>query len=290
MVQAISWILLLTISMGPDSPKAPESVEDLMALTPQQLDQVDIIRMNLVLARELGEKINISTYTQKVDKIAQHIKLNIEASEPFFEQNKEMFEGSREKWICVMIWQVLAEDFNIHYLKEKSEGLDHSQAWQKFVHGLLDKQQGTCCTMPVLYLAIGQRLGYPIKGVETTTHMFCRWEGKEDSKFNIETTSDRGMTFPSDETIAQWSKCPQEYIDRGLLKTMNSRQLLAHFLLLRSDSHIALEKWDLAQSDLQRALKCYPGNPVMAGNLQLVNKHLIEEQKAPPVAQPQPQE
>ncbi len=36
-----------------------------------------------------------------------------------------------------------------------------------FIHGLLTGFGGTCVSMPILYLAIARRLGYPLKLVET---------------------------------------------------------------------------------------------------------------------------
>lgn len=47
-----------------------------------------------------------------------------------------------------------------------------------FLHGLLgSKRQGTCSSMPVLYSAVGRRLGYPLKLVTIKGHLFVRWEG-----------------------------------------------------------------------------------------------------------------
>jgi hypothetical protein len=51
-----------------------------------------------------------------------------------------------------------------------------------FLHGLTQGRGGTCLSMPVAYVAVGRRLGYPLKLVTAKGHLFARWEsldGKE---------------------------------------------------------------------------------------------------------------
>ncbi len=43
--------------------------------------------------------------------------------------------------------------------------------------------------MPVLYVAIGRRLGYPLELVTTKGHVFACWEDSND-RFNIEGTNE----------------------------------------------------------------------------------------------------
>ena len=56
--------------------------------------------------------------------------------------------------------------------------------------------------MPVLYIAIGRRLGYPLKLVTTKAHLFIRWESATD-RFNVEATG-RGMNRYDDEHFKHW--------------------------------------------------------------------------------------
>jgi hypothetical protein len=49
-----------------------------------------------------------------------------------------------------------------------------------FLHGLLGPERvGTCSSLPVLYVAVGRQLGYPLKLVTAKGHLFVRWEGAE---------------------------------------------------------------------------------------------------------------
>ena len=43
--------------------------------------------------------------------------------------------------------------------------------------------------MPILYIAIGRRLGYPLKLVHAHGHDFVRWDEPGGERFNIDATS-----------------------------------------------------------------------------------------------------
>jgi hypothetical protein len=56
--------------------------------------------------------------------------------------------------------------------------------------------------MPVLWTAIGRRLGYPLSLVHDKKHLFVRWEDKKD-RFNVE-ASQGVMASPPDEEYKTW--------------------------------------------------------------------------------------
>jgi hypothetical protein len=63
--------------------------------------------------------------------------------------------------------------------------------------------------MPVLYVAVGRRLGYPLKLVTADSHLFVRWDGLDHAnpawreRFNIEGTNS-GMSTHSDDYYKTW--------------------------------------------------------------------------------------
>jgi hypothetical protein len=90
--------------------------------------------------------------------------------------------------------------------------------------------------LPVLYVAIGRRLGYPLKLVNTVEHLFVRWEDSDSGeRLNIEATS-LGFTVRSDEHYHRWPKPapPQHVRDGWLLQSMTPRQELATFYIARA--------------------------------------------------------
>lgn len=111
-------------------------------------------------------------------------------------------------------------------------GFDFTRSQDLFINGLLDGTGGTCTSMPVLYVAIGRRLGYPLKLVAGTGHLFLRWDDSvTGERFNIEGTS-RGFLSHPDEQYINWPRKPaRAEIEGGyLLKSMTPREELAAFL------------------------------------------------------------
>ena len=104
--------------------------------------------------------------------------------------------------------------------------------------------------MPVLYAAVGRRLGYPLKLVTTKAHLFVRWDdGKE--RFNLEATG-RGMNRYDDEHFKQWPfpVSDEEIRVEGYLKSLTAAEELAVFLSLRANCLKEAGK-------IQEAADCY---------------------------------
>jgi hypothetical protein len=131
---------------------------------------------------------------------------------------------------------VLQRNLGVRYNLAFSEGeYDASDPRNLFLHGLLSGHGGTCATMPVLYTAIGRRLGYPLKLVHAREHLFCRWDDPNGERFNIEATS-AGLNLCGDDYYRTFPKpITQEQIDKGLfLRSLEPREELASFLVERS--------------------------------------------------------
>jgi len=104
-----------------------------------------------------------------------------------------------------------------------------------FIHGMTSgEQQGTCASMPVLYVAIGRRLGYPLKLVECKDHLFVRWEDAKE-RFNIEGTGS-GLNCYPDQEYMEWPRpISKEELAAGMyMKSLSPKRELAVFLELRS--------------------------------------------------------
>jgi regulator of sirC expression with transglutaminase-like and TPR domain len=69
-----------------------------------------------------------------------------------------------------------------------SDPIDRTDAASWFVCGPVSGRGGTCVSLPVLYAAIGRRLGYPLFFVRAKEHYLLRWE-EPSERFNIECAS-----------------------------------------------------------------------------------------------------
>ena len=137
---------------------------------------------------------------------------------------------------------VLQQDFGVRYdpchrassasAYPKDNFFSHSSGL--FLHGILGpRRMGTCSSMPVLYVAVGRRLGYPLKLVTTRGHLFARWEDDRE-RFNIEATNEGLNCFP-DEYYHHWpfELSEQEIKSGRYLRSLTPREELALFLQTR---------------------------------------------------------
>ena len=84
-----------------------------------------------------------------------------------------------------------------------------------------------------MYVALGRRLGYPLKLVTTKGHLFIRWESATE-RFNAEVTN-KGLNRFDDNYYKQWpfEATDDEVKADGYLKSLDAREELAVFLSIR---------------------------------------------------------
>jgi hypothetical protein len=97
----------------------------------------------------------------------------------------------------------------------------------------LNRRTGTCSSLPVLQVAVGRRLGYPLKLVTTKGHLFVRWEGAGE-RFNIEAAG-QGVSRFTDDYYRRWPLeiTAAEEVAEGYLKSLTPPEELAVFLSIR---------------------------------------------------------
>jgi regulator of sirC expression with transglutaminase-like and TPR domain len=225
----------------------------------------DIAETNLNLAVGLpgSETLDVSRYLQKLDVWARLVATTTERCLPMFYRSRSEFDNSLPKFRILALVTVLQRDLGVCYDPACQEGaycaLDPRVL---FIHGLLDGQGGTCVTMPVLYVAIGRRLGYPLHLVQAREHFFVRWD-EPGERFNIEATT-LGFTPRDDDHFRHWPKpIPEEDIRQGLfLRNLTPQEERAAFLRERGQcwlDHLRTERAMEAFAEAARLYARLPG-------------------------------
>jgi len=99
----------------------------------------------------------------------------------------------------------------------------------RYLNGILDTKMGSCVTMPILYLSIAQRLGYPVYPVSVPWHFFLRYVDPTFKMQNIETTGGGG--YSSDDEYTAVLQISQQGIKSGAyLRTMTYREFVAELV------------------------------------------------------------
>lgn len=255
----------------PRSSTAIGSFQELLKATPAEIETLDIGLVNALCAQGLpgAENLDIQDCLRTLDGWATRVKAETERHFYRFRAHPEQFENSEGYFRMLMMAVVLYEDFGVRYNPARISSpanLDPNDKFfadskDIFIHGLCgDRRMGTCSSMPVLFIAIGRRLDYPLKLVTTKAHLFARWESPTE-RFNVEATG-KGMNRYDDEHFKHWpfEVTEQEIKIDGYLRSLTPVEELGVFLSLRG--HCLKEAGRLTEAKL-----CYAEAARLVPNL-----------------------
>ena len=186
----------------------PSNIEELVSLSADELERVDLGRMNLICAEAASDSgdSELPRLLRKLDEWAETAKRAEEKYWRTFERNPERYDNSYAKFRAVNLILTVKEDFKCRYQMSLVESGElhnvNSPAFFKnpddvFISGLLKNRRGTCSSYAPLIVALGRRLGYPLYLKATNGHLFCFWDDGKES-FNIDTNGN-GVDTPTDD-------------------------------------------------------------------------------------------
>ncbi len=176
-----------------------------------------------------------------------------------FLNNTGKFHNSQAYFCVVCLISILKTKYRVTYspkwkhVSPQTEIPDDfgRDARDQFIHAILDGEGGTCESLPVLIVAVGRRIGMPLKLVKAYRHLFIRWDDpkgtwnspdgaptpSQGEVFNIEATGP-DVHRPSDaEYRYRWPRpIPTEYLKARiyLISLTPEEEELAEFLAARA--------------------------------------------------------
>jgi len=223
------------------------SLVELVSMSPEDLDKMDVALINLVCAEGLhgSEKLDVRACLAQIDEWALEIGRMLREREFMYDKVADKVDNSINRWRCGAMGQYMSQVLGLSYNQSRKNFVEtdpfatdyfkHSRDFM--IHGLvLDKNRGNCSSMPVLYAAIARRLGFPVELVKTYNHLFARWDDQISGEvFNIEWT-DVYVDFKSNEFYMNFrKKISTEMVKRrGYLRPLTHRELVASFLHSRA--------------------------------------------------------
>ena len=223
----------------PKPVRKAQTLDGLLKMTSEQLKDVDIAEMNLLCATGLpgSEKLDIDRCLARLDDFAARVRFDTDrhfyrVTDPRYADH---YKHSATWFQAEMLAQTLQEDCGVVYNMERVRNISFMNSIDQFIHGMIDDTNGgTCVSMPVIYIAVGRRLGYPLMLVSAKAHLFARWEDGND-RFNVEVSTDKGVGSYTDEYYKAWPmKISEAELKDGLyLKSMTLAEELACFLAAR---------------------------------------------------------
>jgi hypothetical protein len=206
--------------------------------TDEKLASRDIASLNLETALDLPGtgNLDLDGCVQKLNAWAKQVGIYTRDHWHLFQRSPDEYDFSRGHFLILALVTFLQKHLGVHYNLAFSEGdYNATDPRNLFIHGILAGQGGTCVTMPVLYIAIGRRLGYPLYLVQAKEHLFARWEEPGGERFNIECTSP-GFRPLDDEYYHHRPKplTAEDLRAGNFLRNLGPREELAQFLCERT--------------------------------------------------------
>lgn len=277
---------------------APLTLGSLTELSEEELSSIDVALMNLLCSEGLpgrGQEA-ISSYMLALDRMAKAVQAETARNFHRFVEKPAEYENSEEFYKVVLMNTVLGQDFGLRYNPDKIaaptiENLRDKSFFERaddvFLSGLLSEyKMGTCSSMPVLLVAIGRRLGYPLKLVAAKGHLFCRWDDGKVRR-NFECTN--GISCFPDSHYQKWPfPVTDEEVKEGwYLRSLSPREELATFFALRGQVLSFHKRTMEALLAHTQANLLHPGHPDYKIGLAIASKRQsVELMGSDPVEAP----
>jgi hypothetical protein len=240
----------------------------------------DIASLNALCASNLSGALDMDpkAVLHKLDTWARSVK--VETARHLYRAHDprwaERYRNSESYLKVELLLQVLQEDCGVHYNRARINDPDFRNSKDLFIHGLVGSDNGgTCVSMPVLYVAIGRRLGYPVYLVLAKRHVFCRWDDGKGERFNFDGAGE-GIAFHPDEFYRTWpAPISDDEVARGeYLKNLTPAEELAVFLATRGHVLYDTGRFAEAHQAYAAALNLMPQSREVRQFLAIADEHV----------------
>lgn len=198
---------------------------------------IDQVHLACAVGLPGAERLDAARCGRVLDEWAAFCRAYTERVIGEFDRDPAAFEHSRAKFQIMAMVTALQRGCGVCYRPELINASDENffrNVEHLFLHGVTEGKGGSCPSLPVVYVAVGRRLGYPLKLVTACRHLFARWEQPGGERFNIECTCKGFVSYPDEHYMTWRHPLRQEDAEwYGALRSLTPRLELAEFLMLR---------------------------------------------------------
>jgi hypothetical protein len=236
-----------TVDAVPEPPRAILRWHDYADMPDEELEKHDVAAYHLACTQGMRDEPTPAQKLECLDRLNHYAKCTDHYTRRElhrYYKDPERYCHSEGRFRMVRMVAMLQEQFGVRYNPAKIPEDAPLHAADSFIHGALIGDGGTCASLPVVCIAVGRRLGYPLKLVSTHRHLFCRWESLMET-FNIEVNA-AGLQVHSDEHYRTGRyQCPEsELATKSLhLKSRTPREELGSFMEQRGHCFVDLKNW-----------------------------------------------
>ena len=202
-----------------------------------QEDEIDLGTAALILSRDWGTNKTSHVYRRKIDDMAEEIIKRL--------KNKHLPTDYRAIGV---INAYLFDELGFSTVANADDPDD------LFLHVVVERKQGYCLSLSVLYLAIAERVGLPMYGVVVPGHFFVRYDDGN-RRYNIETTAN-GAIAPDEHYIDHFK--PPKRLKSLYMKNLTKKQTLGCFFNNLGNCYLDIGDSDKAFDVLSDAVAINP--------------------------------
>lgn len=251
-------------------PPALPTLHELLTIPANQVPAraYDLAAINLVCAQGLrgAEDLDIPACLARLDFWARQVAVEAGNRRAQFDRDPARFEHSLAFFRMMGVVYVLGKKHGVRYNAARAENPDvWDDSRDSFVHGVLGPTRyGTCASLPVAMVALGRRLGYPVRLVASPGHVFVRWhDDRERHNFDW---NDKGLGTGTDDDyrharklwtdrVALMEQCHPTY-----LLPFDAVRELAYCLATRAHCLAAVDRNDEALEFYRAATRLLPNH------------------------------
>ena len=213
--------------------------QDLVRLPDDDLARLDVAAVNLACADGLpgADRIDWERCLTTLDRWAGCCARFTAGVMPHFRRGACDYPDSEPRFRVQALVTHLQRDLGVRFHPGRIAEDAVYRPEDSFVYGVMQGEGGTCASLPVVYAAVGRRMGYPLLLAETRSHLFCRWDARPWSEcFNIE-ASGEGVSFFEDNhyRTGGYEMADEAVAACGYLQSLSPRGELASFLCQRAE-------------------------------------------------------
>ena len=180
-----------------------------------------------------AESINIPQCLRTLDKWTDGVKRYTQDNMEDYYRAPALYRNHRGffRFISLVTFLKHPRGMGVAYQPTAIGNYDLSDSRDDLIHGLLTRRTGTCASMPVLFTAIGRRLGYPMYLALALGHVLCQWNS-EGRRINLEGSGGGGCDSFSDEYYHKWphEMTPKDIASGRYLRPLTPSEELSMFL------------------------------------------------------------
>lgn len=223
---------------------SPLTIEQILALPEKE---IDIGLADLVLAKEFYPDLTIESFLYTFDYMADRYR-------HFFGHITD--PDQRIRALNTYLYRKGSWNDSVSFCYDEDD-LNVAKLSNKFINGYLSTKKGSCITLPMMYIVLAERLGFPLYPSRLPYHFFVRYIPEvmtPNFQENIEATN--GGSFVPDTEYAQNFLLPEKSIKNGVyLRTLTKKEYIASLLLINANEWLKNKNVEKAKYYLQLSIK-----------------------------------